>query len=362
MAETRAVEWVRPAIRALSAYRVADASGLVKLDAMENPWPWPAELREGWQEALAAEPVNRYPDPAAGEVADRLRRVFGVPEAADLLLGNGSDEILQILIHAVAERGRTVVAPEPGFAMYRLLAEAAGMEFVGVPLGEDFRLDREALITAIAEHEPALVFLAWPNNPTGNLFEPEAVEAALTAAPGLVVVDEAYHAFARESFLPRVVDHPDLIVLRTLSKAGLAGLRLGFAAGHPEWLAELDKIRLPYNINRLTQATARFALDHWDAFEAQAKAIRDERERLHAALAERPGLAVWPSAANFLLFRVPEGQGRALFEGIRERGVLIKDLSGAGGALTDCLRVTVGTPKENAAFLEALDGALRGMP
>lgn len=362
MAETRAAEWVRPAIRALSAYRVADASGLVKLDAMENPWPWPAQLREGWQEALAAEPVNRYPDPAAGEVADRLRRVFGVPEAADLLLGNGSDEILQILIHAVAERGRTVVAPEPGFAMYRLLAEAAGMEFVGVPLGEDFRLDREALITAIAEHEPTLVFLAWPNNPTGNLFEPEAVEAALTAAPGLVVVDEAYHAFARESFLPRVVDHPDLIVLRTLSKAGLAGLRLGFAVGHPEWLAELDKIRLPYNINRLTQATARFALDHWDAFEAQATAIRDERERLHAALAERPGLAVWPSAANFLLFRAPEGQGRALFEGIRERGVLIKDLSGAGGALTDCLRVTVGTPKENAAFLEALDGALRGMP
>ena len=360
MAESRADDWVRPAVRALTAYQVSDASGLLKLDAMENPWPWPAALHRPWLDALGATPVNRYPDAAAGELRTALRTTFTLPDGLELLLGNGSDEIIQILIQAVAGPGRSLVTPEPGFAMYRILAEAIGMEHVGVPLRDDFSLDRVAMLAAIEHHQPALVFLAWPNNPSGNLFDAADVEAIIAAAPGLVVIDEAYHAFAEESWLERLGGHPDVLLLRTLSKTGLAGLRLGFAVGHPEWLHQLEKLRLPYNINSLTQTSARFALSHWDAFEAQAAAIRAERAELAAALAARPGLTVYPSAANFILFRTPAGRARAIFEHLRDEGrVLIKDLSGAGGLLADCLRVTVGTPEENATFLAALDAALQ---
>ncbi|MGM0475724.1 MAG: histidinol-phosphate transaminase [Pseudomonadota bacterium] len=357
---SRAGDWVRPAVRELTAYRVADADGLVKLDAMENPWPWPEELRAPWLEALGEVAVNRYPDAAARELRTALRDGLAPPAGTELLLGNGSDEIIQIIIEALAGPDRTVVTPEPGFAMYRILAEALGMRYVGVPLRTtDFGLDRAAMLAAIAEHQPALVFLAYPNNPTGNLFDADAIAAILDAAPGLVVIDEAYHAFAGRSWLGALADHPDLVVLRTLSKTGLAGLRLGFAIGHPDWLAEFEKLRLPYNINSLTQVSARFALTHWAPFERQAEAIRAERARLHDALTARPGLTVHPSAANFILFRTPAARARAVFEHLRDRGgVLIKDLSGAGGTLTDCLRVTVGTPEENDRFLAALDAAL----
>ncbi len=357
---SRAADWVRPAVRALTAYRVADADGLVKLDAMENPWPWPEELHEPWLAALGEVAVNRYPDAAARELTEALRTHLAPPAGTGLLLGNGSDEIIQIILAALAGPDRAVVTPEPGFAMYRILAEALGIRYVGVPLrATDFGLDRAAMLAAIEEHRPAVVFLAYPNNPTGNLFDADDVAAILDAAPGLVVIDEAYHAFAGRSWLGALADHPDLVVLRTLSKTGLAGLRLGFAVGHPDWLDEFDKLRLPYNINSLTQVSARFALENWAPFEAQAEAIRTERSRLFEALRAHPELTVHPSAANFILFRTPAGRASAVFAHLRDRGgVLIKDLSGAGGALTDCLRVTVGTPEENDRFLSALDAAL----
>ncbi len=350
---------VREPVRALSAYHVADAEGLIKLDAMENPYGWPEDMVQAWLERLRTVPLNRYPEPAGRALKARLRGVLGVPEGCELLLGNGSDEIIQLLILCLGGPGRVVLAPDPTFVMYRMLTTATGGEFVAVPLTpERFALDRQAMLEAMARHRPALTFIAYPNNPTGNLFAREDVEAVIAAAPGLVVLDEAYEPFARESFLDRVHVHPNLVVMRTVSKLGLAGLRLGLLAGSPAWLGELDKLRLPYNINCLTQASVDFALEHYPVFTEQAARIRGDRDRLYRSLSALPGLEVWPSEANFLLCRVRRPGARELAQALRERGILIRVLDGASPALAGCLRISVGTPRENAALLAALEACL----
>jgi histidinol-phosphate aminotransferase len=274
------------------------------------------------------------------------------------VLGNGSDELIQMLALAVAGAGRVVLAPEPTFVMYRMIAEVAGMRYQAVPLAEDFSLDARAMREAIERYAPAIVFLAYPNNPTGTLFETAAVEDVIRAAPGLVVVDEAYAPFTDASFMARLGEFPNLLVMRTVSKMGLAGLRLGLLAGPPEWLGEIDKTRLPYNINVLTQASARFALQHKALLDEQAVRIRADRADMLRRLATLPGVQAWPSEANFILFRVAAGTADAVFQSLREQRVLIKNLNPAGGRLRDCLRVTVGTADENGAFLAALGKAL----
>lgn len=346
--------WVRAEIRALSAYHVPDPGECIKLDAMENPYRWPDELVDAWLERLRGVSLNRYPDPAARGVQAALRRAMRIPDAMAVLLGNGSDELIQMIVQTLAAPGRVILAPEPSFVMYRLIAQVAGLKYAGVPLQDDFSLDMDAMLEAIDLHQPAVVFLAYPNNPTGNLFAAADVRRIVEAAPGLVVVDEAYAAFASDSFMNVLGECDNLLVLRTVSKMGLAGLRLGLLAGPPAWLNEIDKTRLPYNINVLTQASAEFALENRDVLDAQTARIRADRATLFAELQKLPGLTVFPSEANFILFRAPAGRATALFEGLRARGILIKNLSGAGGALADCLRVTVGAPEENAAFQKAL--------
>jgi len=349
---------IRPEIRALSAYHVPDPGECVKLDAMENPYHWPDELIGQWLEQLRDVEINRYPDPSARELTAALHEAMQVPAGMQLLLGNGSDELIQMILLSVARPDRVVLAPEPTFVMYRMIAEVVGMRYVGVPLNADFSLDADALFDAVEEHRPAVVFLAYPNNPTGNLFDADAVVELVERAPGLVVVDEAYAPFTDASFMPRLGGFDNLLVLRTVSKMGLAGLRLGLLAGAPRWLGEIDKTRLPYNINVLTQASASFALQHIGVLQQQAQQIRSDRAELAQRLAAIDGLAVYPSEANFILFRTPPAQAGRIFDCLREQGVLIKNLSGAGAALADCLRVTVGTPDENEAFLRALQTCL----
>lgn len=349
---------VRPEIQALTAYHVPPATGMIKLDAMENPWPWPESLRAAWLERLLAVELNRYPDPSAQALHAVLRESMGVPAAASLVLGNGSDELIQMIIQTVAAPGRVVLAPEPTFVMYRQIARVTGLQFVGVPLAADFSLDAAALRQAVEHYQPAVIFLAYPNNPTGNLFDAALLRELLSLAPGLVVVDEAYAPFTDASFLSELPDHENLLVLRTLSKMGLAGLRLGLLAGHREWLEQIDKTRLPYNLGSLNQATACFALQHKAVFDAQAQQIRAARSELEAGLRGMPALTVYPSAANFILFRTPAGQAGAIFAGLKRAGILIKNLHGSAPALQDCLRVTVGQPQENAAFLAALGDLL----
>lgn len=349
---------IRPEIRALKAYHVPDSTGLIKLDAMENPYALPEALKDEWLKRLREVPINRYPDPSAAKLRAQLKRTLDVPAGMDVLLGNGSDELIQLIAMAVARPGAVALAPTPTFVMYQMIASVAGMHFVGVPLKDDLALDVDALRDAIGEIQPAVIFLAYPNNPTGNLWDARAIEALLAETSGLVVVDEAYHAFAQQSFMDRLGKFDNLLVMRTLSKQGLAGLRLGILAGDPAWLAEFDKLRLPYNINSLTQASAVFALEHKAVLDEQAAQLRVGREVLAQALGAMPGLRVWPSAANFILFRCDRKPADEVFAALKARGVLIKNLSGAGGVLANCLRVTVGTPQENAAFLSALRQAL----
>lgn len=345
-------EIIRDDIRALSAYHVPASAGMVKLDAMENPYSLPADLQVAIAERVRAAALNRYPDPSAAELKQRLRAVMKIPAGMELVLGNGSDELIQMLALAVAKPGAVMLGVEPSFVMFRMIAGFAGLRFAGVPLKADFSLDADTLLAAIRTHQPALVFIAYPNNPTGNLFDADVIDRVIAASPGIVVVDEAYHAFAGASFMPRLAEFPNLLVMRTLSKLGLAGLRLGLLAGRRDWLNHIDKLRLPYNINVLTQCVAAEVLRHEDVLDAQAATIRNERTRVMAALQKLRGVTAFPSDANFILFRV--AAAGHVFDGLKQRGLLIKNLHGSHPMLADCLRVTVGAPDENARFLEVL--------
>jgi histidinol-phosphate aminotransferase len=347
--------FIRPEIRALNAYHVPAASGLIKLDAMENPYSLPEKLAAEWREHLRGIEFNRYPDPTAQQLQNALREAMAIPAEMALLLGNGSDELIQMLALAVAAPGRTILSVEPSFVMYRMIGLFAGMNYVGVPLNaEDFSIDVPAVLTAIERTQPALIYLAYPNNPTGNCFAAADMVQIINAAPGLVIVDEAYAPFTDSSFIGQLGAWPNVLVMRTVSKMGLAGLRLGYLMGAPEWLREIDKVRLPYNINILTQLSATFALKHKAVFDAQTQAIRVERERLFTALTQIAGLQVYPSAANFILVRTPPDQANRMFAELKARGILIKNLHGTHPLLSDCLRFTVGLPEENAAVLAAL--------
>lgn len=353
--EQQVRHWIRPEIQALAAYHVQDASGLIKLDAMENPYTWPEELRQEWLSVMHQVDVNRYPDPQAQALARRLRQAMEVPADMALLLGNGSDEIIQMLAMAVSGSGRSILSLEPGFVMYPMIATCCGMDYTGVPLNaHDFSLDMPSLRKAIAETAPALIFLACPNNPTGNQFAEEDILQVLELATGLVVVDEAYAPFADTSFMPRLGQHDNLLVMRTVSKLGLAGLRLGMLAGPPAWLEQIDKVRMPYNINVLTQATAKFALEHHDVLKAQTAQICQEREAMFETLQSLEGIIAYPSQANFILIRTAPAQADPLFNALLENGVLVKKLHGSHPLLQDCLRFTIGKPEENRQLLQTV--------
>jgi histidinol-phosphate aminotransferase len=325
---------------------------MLKLDAMESPFGLPADLCTAIGERAAAAALNRYPDPAARALKERLRASMQIPAGMEIVLGNGSDELIQLLALAVAKPGAVMLGVEPSFVMFRMIAGFAGLRFAGVPLTDAFELDEAALLAAIEREQPALIFIAYPNNPTGNLFDADVIARVIAATPGIVVVDEAYHAFAGASFMPRLAEFPNLLVMRTLSKLGLAGLRLGLLAGRAEWLHHIDKLRLPYNINVLTQLVAAEVLQHESVLSERAQTICSERARLLTALQSMRGVTAYPSDANFVLFRV--AAAGAVFDGLKQRGILIKNLHGSHPMLADCLRVTVGAPDENTRFLQAL--------
>jgi len=347
-------QWIKPEIRNMSAYHVADAQGMIKLDAMENPYDWDEAIVESWVETLRSVHLNRYPDPGADQVKQKLREVMRIPANQDIVLGNGSDELIQLLALLVSAPGKTLLTVEPGFAMYRQITQVTELSYQAVALTADFDLDMPELLAQIEQQQPALIFLAQPNNPTGNLFGEDKVRQVIEAAPGLVVIDEAYTPFTDADYLPLLQDYNNVLVMRTLSKAGLAGLRLGLVVGDPRWIAELEKIRLPYNIGVLTQASAEFALQHYEVLRQQTALIRQERASLYSGLTAIDELTVWESEANFILFRTRPGNARTVFNALREHGILIRCLDGAHPLLTDCLRVTVGSAAENQAFLKEL--------
>jgi len=348
----------RKEVLAMSAYKVADATGLIKLDAMENPYTWPEDIKKDWLETLKDCPLNRYPDPEAKPLTATIKRLNQIPDQFDVLLGNGSDEIIQLLLMALPSNA-SVLAPDPGFVMYKQLSLCLGLTYHAIPLLTDnFDLDLPAMLAAIEQHQPSVIFLAYPNNPTGNLFSEASIREIIEAAKGLVVIDEAYEPFADASLIGSLGQYDNLLVMRTVSKLGLAGLRLGYIAGKPDIIEQLHKIRLPYNINILTQVSADFALSNKALFDQQTQQICAERSIVFNKLNELDGIKAYPSAANFILFKTPENRATEIFASLKQQGVLIKNLSGHGGILADCLRVTVGKPEENAAFLAALAKSL----
>ena len=351
---------VRSDVRAVAGYHVADASGFIKLDAMENPYHLPEHLTRELARRLADVTLNRYPVASYESTKERIRARLGIPAGYDVMLGNGSDELISILCMACARQDRRAVAisPTPSFVMYARSTRFAGMDYVGVSVKADLTLDMPAMLAAIDKHKPALVFLSYPNNPTGNLFSDDDVVAIIKALDGfgLAVVDEAYEPFAQRTFMHRLPEFDNLIVMRTVSKLGLAGIRLGYMSAAPKLLEQFDKVRPPYNINVLTQTAAEFALDHLEVLDQQAAALRAARTDLMAALAAMPGVEVFPSAANFILIRVPNADDA--YAKLLSHKVLIKNMSKMDTVMANCLRVTVSTPEENAAFLDALSASL----
>lgn len=350
---------IRPDIRAMHAYAVQDATGLVKLDAMENPHRLSPELQAALGQRLGAVALNRYPGERVNDLKAALAAHVRLPTGYGLMLGNGSDELISLLTLACDQPGAVVLAPVPGFVMYAMSAQLQGLRFVGVPLTADFELDEAAMLAAIAEHRPAIVHLAYPNNPTANLWDDAVIERIVTAVGaqgGLVAMDEAYQPFASKSYLDRLTRHPHVVLMRTLSKFGLAGVRLGYLIGPTALVDELDKVRPPYNVSVLNCECALFALEHAEVFAAQAVDLVAQRTQMLQALAAMPGVKVWPSEANMVLVRVPDAA--KTFDGMKARGVLVKNVSKMHPSLANCLRLTVGTATENAQMLAAFQDAL----
>ena len=351
---------IRQDVKSMHAYAIQDSSGLVKLDAMENPFRLPEALQQALGERLGRVAINRYPVACVGQVIAALSAHVNLPSGCKLMLGNGSDELISLLAMACDLPGATILAPVPGFVMYEMSAKLQGLRFVGVPLSPRFELDAAAMLAAIEQHRPAITYIAYPNNPTANLFDAGAVErivAAVGAQNGLVVLDEAYQPFSSRSWMGRAGTLPHLLVMRTLSKFGLAGVRLGYLAGPAALIDEIDKVRPPYNIGALNAEATLFALEHADEFARQAATIRSERAGLLAALGQSPGVEAFPSEANMILVRVADGA--AVFRGMKERGVLVKNVAGLHPLLANCLRLTFGTPEENALMIDALRTSLR---
>jgi len=346
---------IRQDVQSMHAYAIQDSTGMVKLDAMENPHRLPAALQKELGERLAAVALNRYPGERVNDLRAALARHAQLPAGLALMLGNGSDELISLLAMACDLPGATILAPLPGFVMYEMSARLQGLKFVGVDLTPDFELDEKAMLDAMVLHQPAIVYLAYPNNPTANLWNDDTIEKIVEAAPGLVVIDEAYQPFASRSYLDRVTRHEHVLLMRTLSKFGLAGVRIGYMMGPAALVAQVDKVRPPYNVSVLNCEAALFALEHEDVFAAQAAELKRERSRIQAALKEM-GLKYWPSDANMILVRVPDPAHS--FEGMKARQVLVKNVSKMHPLLAGCLRLTVGTAEENAQMLAALQATL----
>ncbi len=352
----RLTRFLRADVQGMHGYAVQPSAGLVKVDTMENPFGLPLELRRELGERLAEVALNRYPAERGEVLRAELARHANMPEGCDIMLGNGSDELISLLTLACDVPGNVVLAPLPGFVMYEMSAKLQGLRFVGVPTTPNFELDGPAMLAAVREHQPALVWLAYPNNPTANLWDDSVIDAIIEAAPGLVVMDEAYQPFAARDSLARLRRHEHVLLMRTMSKFGLAGVRIGYLIGRQAVIAEVDKLRPPFNISVLNCEAALFALAHTDEYARQAAIIRAERSRLIAALSDLPGVQPFPSDANMVLVRVPDA--KAIFEGMKARGVLIKNIAGLHPLLAQCLRITVGTPEENTQTLAAFAAAL----
>jgi histidinol-phosphate aminotransferase len=370
--DNRSLQHIRRDVQSMHAYAIQDAAGMVKLDAMENPYTLPPALQAQLGERLGQLAINRYPGTRTDDLKTALRSYAQIPAGYGLMLGNGSDELISLLAMACATpapkgsgqlSGGKILAPLPGFVMYAMSAQLQGLQFIGVPLTADFELDESAMLAAITEEKPAITYIAYPNNPTANLWDEGAIKkiiAACASYGGIVVMDEAYQPFSSKSWITHLHAAPEqnanVLLMRTLSKFGLAGVRLGYMTGPAALINEVDKLRPPYNISVLNCECALFALEHQEIFSAQALEIRSQRAMLLEAIAKLPGAKPVKSDANMFLVRVADAA--KTFDGLKQRGVLVKNVSKMHPLLENMLRISVGTPYENQQLLQALQASL----
>ena len=364
---TSPLKFIRQDVQSMHAYAVQDSAGFIKLDAMENPFTLPAHLQTKLGERLGQVAINRYPGARVEDLKVALRSYSQVPADYGLMLGNGSDELIALLAMACAvppsaasnHQTAKILAPLPGFVMYAMSAQLQGLQFIGVDLTADFELDGAAMLAAVAQEKPAITYLAYPNNPTANLWDAGTIRqiiAACSSFGGMVVIDEAYQPFSSKSWMDEIKAAPaqnaNVLLMRTLSKFGLAGVRLGYMTGPQALINEIDKLRPPYNISVLNAECALFALENAEAFRAQAGMITAQRAMLLVAMAKMPRLLAYPSDANMITVRTPDAD--AAFAHLKAQGILIKNISKMHPLLKNCLRLTVGTPDENTKMLAAL--------
>jgi histidinol-phosphate aminotransferase len=352
-----ALRLVKPAVRALGAYTLAARRAPVKINQNENPYDLPDALKRRVMDLALSRPWSRYPEFDPKELIDALAAFSGWrPDG--ILAGNGSNELIEALLLVTVGAGTRVVIPEPTFTLYALMTRILGGEVVSVPLGPELEYDASALLQAQRESGAAVTIACTPNNPTGGVLDPREIERLCDESDGLVVVDEAYHDFSGISAVPLLAAHPNLVVLRTFSKAmSLAGARVGYLLASPELVREVNKARLPYNINFFSQMAAIATLEEWGTFRRVVDELVIERERVFGSLRTLDGVKPYPSQANFVLFELLEADPKRVFESLYADGVLVRDVT-SYPRLGRALRVSIGSPAENDAFLASLRKAV----
>lgn len=351
MANIDLAEWVSEKIKSLKAYEVEDFDCEIKLHANENPFSLPPELTPIFQECLKNLQLNRYPDPDCGLLKQAITGITHIP-AESLVIGNGSDELIQLILQIFCDAGDTYAFPDPTFGMYSIIGKGLGLSPRPFPLDENWDFDGDKFLEFLVEQNARVVFFSYPNNPTGNCYSAVEIKKVIAGFRGIVVLDEAYFDFAQQSFYQEIKNHNNLIVLRSLSKIGLAALRVGYGMADPYIIEQINKVRLPYNSNTLSQEFAARLLQNFSPIESQIKLILQERDRLLEGISKIDSLRVFPSNSNFILFRAAN-DAEKLFKYLIKNGILIRNLN-AHPRLKNCLRVTVGTQKENDYFLAQL--------
>ena len=362
-------DFFRDDIDILNEYKVHDSEGLVKLDAMENPYDHEVMVDTNVTPSIdfkttefknyfgAYVNINRYPDANCKNLKKGLINKYGLDKKYDSIIGNGSDELIQLICLAFLKSENVVLCPQPSFSMYKKISQVLGLKFQEVPLLEDFSLDTNQMVKKIEEFNPALIFLAYPNNPTGNLWDKEDIDLILNKANGVVVIDEAYGAFSGESFIKQLDNYDNLLVMKTISKVGLAGLRLGYLFGEKSIIKKIDKLRLPFNINSISQEMGKLYTENEEFIYSQTKEIIKNRDYLFSMMKDIEDIKVYDSKTNFILFRLLKGSSDEVFKNLLADKILIKNMSNTPG-LENCLRVTIGTKEENILFIKSLKNSI----
>ena len=343
-------QWLRSDIKNIDAYHVPVSKDMIKLDAMESPFGVPEDLKVEFLKCIEQSEVNRYPEADPSPLKDTLRSLMDIPDEFGILLGNGSDELIQLLALACS-KDDLIMSFEPSFVMYELVSKYVNLEYFGVQLDSNFDINLSDALLIIEREKPKIIFIAYPNNPTGNCFDYDAIIEIIKSTNSMVILDEAYYAYSDKSFLSEISNFPNLLVLRTISKIGFAGLRLGLLIGDQETIAQLNKLRLPYNINALTQTSANFLLQDKQRIINNAQIIIEERRRLAHELSLFSKFKVYPSQTNFIL--VHSKDAHSLHTALKENGILIKGFP-KGTKLSDFIRISVSEPVENNILIDAI--------